>query len=227
MNVVFGGGLWPLGWSIGFVERPLGETHSRYRAWGLKARFEELGRRPILDLLGRLLPFEMPYTRRLLVGTRSGWTAIFDNSRGGGDPWPPTSYFAAGDVRGVIATHIPREQYSLPATQFHLMGPSGEPPLFDVRTIAAGVFDSGRWEFEAWGQLQPFEETEAYEKRLVPDRFDRAMLLRYLAALGIDADEPDFYGEAVLVQDRWRLARRWRAPLEQARKECLGELPWS
>jgi hypothetical protein len=53
------------------------------------------------------------------------------------------------------------------------------------------------------------------------------MLLRYLAALGIDADEPDFYGEAVLVQDRWRLARRWRAPLEQARKECLGELPWS
>jgi hypothetical protein len=42
-DVVFGGGLWPLGWSIGFVERPLGETSRRYRAWGLNAHFEELG----------------------------------------------------------------------------------------------------------------------------------------------------------------------------------------
>jgi hypothetical protein len=227
MNVVFGGGLWPLGWSIGLVQRPLAEIYDRYRAWGLKARFEELGRLPILDLLQHLLPFEMPYTRRLLVATRSKWTAIFDNSRGGGDPWPPTSYLAAGDVHGVIATHIPRKQYSLPATQFHLLGPTGEPPLHYVRTIDAGIFDSGRWEFQTFGQPQPFEETEAYEKRLIRDRFDRDMLLRYLAALGIDADEPDFYGEAVLVQERLKLRRPWRAPLEQARKECVGELPWS
>jgi hypothetical protein len=227
MNVVFGGGLWPLGWSIGLVQRPLAEIYDRYRAWGLKARFEEPGRLPILDLLQHLLPFEMPYTRRLLVATRSKWTAIFDNSRGGGDPWPPTSYLAAGDVDGVIATHIPREQYSLPATQFHLLGPTGEPPLHYVRTIDAGIFDSGRWEFQTFGQPQPFEETEAYEKRLIRDRFDRDMLLRYLAALGIDADEPDFYGEAVLVQERLKLRRPWRAPLEQARKECVGELPWS
>jgi hypothetical protein len=227
VDVVFGGGLWPLGWSVGFVERSLGETVTRYRAWRLKARFSELGRRSIFEALQLLLPFEMPYSRRLLVSTRNDWTAIFDNSRGGGDPLPPTSYLAAGDVQGVIATHIPPGQYWLPATKFHLLGPAGERPLHYVRTIDAGVFDSGRWEFEMWGEPQPFEETDAYEKRLVRDRFDRAMLLRYLAALGVDADDPDFYGDAVLVQQRGLVLRRWRASLEQARKECLGELPWS
>ncbi len=112
MKLVFGGGLWPLGWSVGFVERPLSETYARYRAWGLGlgAAFNELGQLPIVDALHQLLPFEMPYTRRLLVGTSGRWTAIFDNSRGGGDPWPPTSYLARDDAHGVVATHIPPEQ---------------------------------------------------------------------------------------------------------------------
>jgi hypothetical protein len=174
----------------------------------------------------------MPSTRRLLVGTTGRWTAIFDNSRGGGDAWPPTSHLSRDDVRGVIATHIPREQSSLPATQFHLLGPEGEPPLRYVRTIDAGVFDSGRWQFETRGTVQPFEDVDAYEARRIRDRFNRPMLLEYLAALGIVADEPGFYREAVLVQEDtrdWELKRRdrWRASLEKARRECLGELPWS
>jgi hypothetical protein len=162
MQVVLGGGLWPLAWSAGFVELPLRETYDRYRAWGLEVAFSELGQVPIVDALQRLLPFEMPYTRRLLVRTSGSWTAIFDNSRGGGDPWPPTSQLAREDAHAVIATHIPREQSSLPATQFHLLGPEGEPPLMYVRTIDAGVFDSGRWQFETSGSVLPFERVDAY-----------------------------------------------------------------
>jgi hypothetical protein len=227
MKVVFGGGLWPLGWAVGFVERSLAETYAHYRDWGFDAAFDDLEERPILDALRHLLPFEMPYTRRLLVGTSSRWTAIFDNSRGGGDPWPPTSYLAGEDARGVIATHIPREQSSLPATQFHLVGSGGEPPLMYVRTIDAGVFDSGRWEFETSGTVQPFENVDAYGARRIRDRFTRAMLLEYLAALGIDADEPGFYREAVLVQENtrsWKLKRQWRATLDEARRERFAEL---
>lgn len=229
MNVVFGGGLWPLGWSVGFVERSLSDTYARYRDRGLKVAFSDLGERPILDALRRLLPFEMPYTRRLLVGTSGRWTAIFDNSRGGGDPWPPTSQLSRDDVRGVIATHIPQQQSSLPATQFHLLGPEGEPPLMYVRTIDAGVFDSGRWQFETSGTVQPFEDAGSYTARRIRDRFSRRLLLEYLAALGIDADEPNFYRGAVLVQDDtrdWKLKRRdrWRASLDEARRERLVEL---
>jgi hypothetical protein len=229
MNVVFGGGLWPLGWSVGFVERPLGETYARYRAWGLRVTFTEFGKRPILYALGELLPFEMPYTRRLLASAGGRWTAIFDNSRGGGDPSTPTSQLSRDDARGVIATHSPAEQSSLPATQFHLLGPEGERPLMYVRTIDAGIFDSGSWQFETNGTVQPFEDLDAYKARRVRDRFDRTMLLEHLAALGIQADKPGFYGASVLVQEDtrdWKLGRGdwWRASLDEARRESLASV---
>ena len=44
------------------------------------------------------------------------------------------------------------------------------------------------------------------------------MLLRYLSALGIDADTISTYGSAVLVQER--LVRvSWRATLDEARAD--------
>lgn len=83
VDVVFGGGLWPIGWGVAFVERPLEDVQDRYRAWLPTWDLVRLGSAPLLRLLEHLLPLEMPYTRRLLVGTRGGWTAIFDNSRRG------------------------------------------------------------------------------------------------------------------------------------------------
>jgi hypothetical protein len=76
----------------------LRESLARYRSSGLRSEYSELAQRPLLDLLGRLLPLESPYTRRLLVGTPAGWTAIFDNSRSGGDPWLPASQLVADDT---------------------------------------------------------------------------------------------------------------------------------
>jgi hypothetical protein len=229
VNVVFGGGLWPLGWSVGYVERPLEDACDRYRSADVSAsKLTSLPDQPLLGHLEALLPFEMPYTRRLLVGTASGWTAVFDNSRGGGDPLPAVAMISGDEVRYVMATHIPADQFSLPATQFHLLGPGGDGGFPYIRTIDAGRFDSGRWEFLVDGEVQPFEEVEAYSKRLIRDRLTRSMLLRYLAALGIDADEPSFYGRAMLAEGSLRVRRdRWSATLDRARRESLGELPWS
>jgi hypothetical protein len=147
------------------------------------------------------LPLELPYRRCLLVGTTTGWTAIFDNSRDGGDPFPPTYLGRICNARAVVATHSSGPIETCPATQFHLFGPDGEPPLMYVRTVDAGVFDEGRWRFEARGEVQPFEETEAYSNRRIRDRFTREQLLRYLAALGIHADDAAWYREAVLARD--------------------------
>ena len=124
-------------------------------------------------------------------------------------------------TRGVLAGHIPQEQYPYPATQFHLFGSGGD----YVRTIDCGVFDSGRWSFEAYGTEQPFEELDAYGSRHVRDRFTRPMLLRYLSALGIDADITSSYGPAVLVQARF-VRVGWRATLDEARAEAsYGRAP--
>ena len=158
--VVFGGELWPLGNGVAFVELPLADAIAAYRE-GLNPppTLAHLGVLPIIDLMATLLPLQMPYKRRLLVGTTSNWTTIFDNSRGGGDPYSHARLATAHGVRAVAARHAPETQTALPATQFHLLGPTGEPPLMYVRTIDAGRFDSGRWEFLTSGTPQPFEDT--------------------------------------------------------------------
>jgi hypothetical protein len=53
--------------------------------------------------------------------------------------------------------------------------------------------------FDAWGPEQPYEEPERYRRRLIRDRFTREMLLRYLEALGITPEDPDWYTDAALA----------------------------
>jgi hypothetical protein len=77
---------------------------------------------------------------------------------------------------------------------FELLGPDGQPPLNYIRSITAGIFDSGRWLFELHGESLPFEEPAAYDARRKRDRFPRPMLVRYLGALGIDVDDTEIYG---------------------------------
>ena len=219
VEVVFGGGLWPLGQTVGFVELDLAGAIEAYRAWTRGWRpprpsFKQARETLLIDQLQRLLPLEMPYTRRLLVAHGQRWTAIFDNSRGGGDPYPAVAELSRiAGARGVVAGHTPAEQYPYPATQLHLFGQGDY-----LRTIECGVFDSGRWSFEASGTEQPFEEMAAYNARSVRDRFTRPMLLRYLSALEIDADTMSSYGPAVLVQERF-VRVSWRGTLDEARAE--------
>lgn len=226
--VVFGGELWPVANGVTFVELPLSEAIEAYREWGSHwasaPSLSEIEDRPIIRLLQSLLPLQEPYKKRLLVETRSSWTAVFDNSRSGDDTFPPTYLATENGRRAVEARHTPPSQHQFPATQFHLFGATGEPPLQYVRTIDAGIFDSGRWSFQTSGVVQPFEQTEAYTRRKIRDRFTRDMLLAYLAALGIMADQPTFYGRGVLAEgtDKWSPA--WTGTLDEARAEALEGL---
>jgi hypothetical protein len=200
-RIVFGGPLSPVGWSIGFLEAAFAEVVAAHRRWldelsnwVLRYRDECLGATPIQQQLARLDPLQTPPKRQLVVANGPSWTAHFTNDHLGGDSvsWVGHLCGVIG-CRGVIATHIPVGQYPYPATRFSLHSPEGE-----VRWLSAGIYDGGRWEVEALGEPQPFEE---------PGRpLDRELLLRYLTELGIDADEPDAYGEGVLVRTRgpWR-----------------------
>jgi hypothetical protein len=231
VNVVFGGGWWPLGWQVGFVEAPFDLVVERFRAWmkGLRQRhrFDALGG-PIGDQLHTLAPLEAPWTRELFVRTTGAWTAHFANSTGGGDSWPRVSFLAKElGLRWVLASHIPRDQYAFPSTQLWLGGPEGDRLGF-VRTIAAGIYDSGRWEFEAQGPIQPWEEPEHYDARLKRDRFTRELLLRYLGQLGIEADEPSFYRDGLRASERalWHWLRPPRTlGLPEARRDYATSRP--
>jgi len=100
------------------------------------------------------------------------------------------------------------------------LGPKGKPPLFYIRTITAGIYDEGRWRFEARGEVQPFESVDSYSARRIRDRFDKDLLMRYLRSLGIRADEPSFFTSATLFEES-NPGRRWSATLEEARRQSL------
>jgi hypothetical protein len=224
--IVFGGSLWPLGSSVAFVELPLEKAVDAYKEWGLSwdspPRLQKLETASILDMMSALLPLQMPYTKRLLVGSTSGWTAIFDNSRQG-DPFPPTHLARLREVRAVVATHTPPPQSGgYPSTQFHLFGPSGEPPLMYLRTVDAGVFDLNRWEFRLSGTEQPFEDTTSYQNPRIRNRFNREMLIRYLEALGIRADDPSSYTTGFLAEDTGVWPGGWTGTLDEIRAELTA-----
>lgn len=50
------------------------------------------------------------------------------------------------------------------------------------------------------GHAFPFEDAARYAVRRIRSRFDRDLLVRYLDALGIPADDDDAYGAGVIVQ---------------------------
>jgi hypothetical protein len=218
---VFGEGLWPVGWSVGFIEAPLSTVSDAVEKWepfsgtGLAYPDDDLG-----QLLQRLLPLEADYRRRLLVATSGAWTAYFDNELQGGDPFPWASHLSqALGCRGVTATHVPVEQYPYPTTSLEIFSPDGEPPLMYLRTVHAGIYDEGRWRFEAWGKVQPFERPDLYKARRVRERLTRDTLLEYLEAMGITADRADWYGGGVLYEEDAALDPARVLTLEEARQE--------
>ena len=228
MGPLFGGAAWPLGCEVGFLERPvrdvLGATKDWYRKLGRRWTETSLGPQPLLTELLALAPLQMPARRELIVGTTGNWTMHVSNSRGGGDSIGWVGHLS-GMLRchGIAARHVPQSQDPYPSTQFEYLGPEGVPPLHYIRTVSAGIYDEERWRFLANGPVQPFEKVDRYGARRIRDRFDRSLLIEYLAALGIRADDPDFFTAATLI-DQGPLEQQWSASLEEARAERLR--PW-
>jgi hypothetical protein len=220
-RIVFGGGHAPLGWGVGFVRAPYERVVEAALAWRREhlpgVEVVEL-RHPFPDALLALAPIETPSTREILARTANDeWTANLYNSHLGGDScsWYMAQVLAC---EAVVASHIPVGQYPFPATSFTMTAPRAPGPLHQLRSVAAGKYDTGRWEFHESGEPQPFEERERYAARLIRDRFDRQMLLRYLSALGIRADDPSFWKGGVLLQHLVKFSPR-TTTLEDIRSE--------
>jgi hypothetical protein len=220
-RVVFGGGHPPLAWGVGFVRAPYERVLQATLDWRKEhlpgVDVSELAQ-PFPDALLALAPIQTPPTREILARTSSDeWTANLYNSHLGGDScsWYMAQVLAC---EAVVASHIPVGQYPFPVTSFTVTAPRARPPLHQLRSVAAGKYDTGRWEFHESGEPQPFEERDRYSARLIRDRLDRDMLLRYLGALGIRADDPDFWMGGVLLQHRVTFSPR-TSTLEELRRQ--------
>ena len=103
--------------------------------------------------------------------------------------------------------------------QFYVLGP--QTGRDHVRAVWVGEEeDVGRWHFGTDGEVQPYEDVEAYRRRRRTDRLTERMLVDYAAAVGLRPWEDSFYRPPFHLITSLRLGRdRFQRTLAQARTE--------
>jgi hypothetical protein len=199
-GLLLGGVLAPAGLSTSFVHAEFAAAVDALTQWR-RSVGQEVELSPI-DLgmtLASIEPFEAPWTKELLFDCGE-WTAYLNNGIDGGDPTAAAPSLANElGVDLLVAIPAPPHGPGRSSTQLWVLGPSGTPPLMYRRTVSADCAD-GRWSWHAHGEPLPFEDLARYGARRIRDRFDRPMLIDYLRANGIRADERDFWGNGVLIR---------------------------
>jgi len=186
--------------TFGLIARDLQQVQTAFRRW---ARIGgEVEFRPVegtlSEMLAQLGPSGGPLTARLFVEADQ-WTAIFDNSSGGGDPSGVLGNLALRDAfRGVLVAHQPEDppDGAWGHYAFHIYDRAGE--LGFLRTLSA-IKDEGGWEWDEFGEQQPFEQPEFYQRRRIRDRLPLELLIEYCAAMGAHPFDVSWYGSRGLI----------------------------
>ena len=201
----------PITFAWAFLDAPLDRVREAIVTWrhGHHTEIEGHAIEAPLSVALRLLePLTTLRRRELLLSTKSSWTACFDNSARGGDPFGTASHLAlAMKCRSLVVRCIPHTLRAesdqavgtYGAVQFELFAPEEREWLNYERAVGVGN-DGGRWVFIDEGKPLPFERTERYKEKKIRDRFTPELLEEYCAALGIRLFDEDFYGpHGVLV----------------------------
>jgi len=124
-----------------------------------------------------LQPLTTPLDGYLLVETKSNWTAIFANGLRVNDVFSPVSYLPLRlNCRGLEVGYAPDRSKSdrkdlirvWGHAVFALYGPSNTDWLNRIRYLSVSNDVSG-WSLSESGDVQPYEEVEAYKKRQIQD----------------------------------------------------------
>jgi hypothetical protein len=229
----------PITTCMGFLEAQPKDAAREFAVWQAEVK-SELGvsvetlevRGAIEEVLLSLLPLRTAgATRRLFVPTTGNWTAYFDNGYRGTDP-AAIAYMAqrlscrtiwvVAKPHSLRSSGTPRKGRQ-GALIIEVYGPGRTENINLIRAIRLQN-DAGNWEFNAHGAPLPFEETEKYSSRRKTDRFTFDMMTRYLAKLGLNPFDAEFYlppsrGCAILVELSGNLPSSGRdVPLPEARK---------
>ena len=200
----------PVTFRFGFVETSFSLLCDAFQEWSrtidakypnLRTEFTPLTA-PLTKALLSLEPLTNPSDGYLLVETNSSWTAVFANGLRVNDVASATGYLPTVlNCRGVEVGYAPDFSKSKRkdlirkwgSTLFALYGPTNTDRLNRIRHVHV-CNDVDGWAFDEGGEVQPFEEPEAYKKCRTRDRFTFEMLERYCKALGIELNQDDFYG---------------------------------
>ncbi len=182
---------YPVTYDFGLIEAPVDVVAAAYKTWwvNLDKPVEEARLNGSLDeMFSQLEPLSMAMNRAMFLPTAAGWTAFFRNGILGSDPSSAMPVLAKQlDVRAMrICDSGPRKKYPAVIWEFYDPSETRDQVHVSRRSIAAAN-DGGRWVFEVSGTAFPFENIARYNARRKRDRFDRDLLLTYLANFGIDS----------------------------------------
>lgn len=201
--------------TIGFLGVPLEVAADGLVDWRRRLH-QQVDSRAVRGPLTVLIQELEPLTggvrpRELLVATNSPeWTAYLDCGIGGTDADPTIGYLAEKLLcNGVVASSIPHtygtsleEPGRYGGVQLSIYGPVKTDDFLNRVRVISAIHDGQRWQFDAEGVVQEFEQVEAYRSRKVRDRFTSHMLAEYCAALGLQPFDSDFYKDrGILVEN--------------------------
>jgi hypothetical protein len=199
----------PVTFRFGFVEASFPSLCDAFEQWhrdidakfAVKTEFSNIVA-PLEIALLSLQPLTTPLDRYLLVETKSNWTAIFANGLRVNDVFSPVSHLALRlNCRGLEVGYAPDRSKSDRKDLIHvwghalfaLYGPGNTDWLNRIRHLSVSN-DVRGWSFSESGDVQQYEELDAYKKRQIQERLTFEMLERYCRALGIEVNQLDFYG---------------------------------
>jgi hypothetical protein len=199
----------PVTFRFGFVEASFPSLRDAFEQWrwdidagfAVKTEFRNIVA-PLETALLSLQPLTTPLDRYLLVETKSNWTAIFANGLRVNDVFSPVSYLPLLlNCRGLEVGYAPDRSKSdrkdlirmWGHALFALYGPSNTDWLNRIRYLSVSN-DVGGWSFSESGDVQRYEELDAYKKRRIQERLTFEMLERYCRALGVEVNQVEFYG---------------------------------
>ena len=199
----------PVTFRFGFVEVSFPSLCDAFEQWhrdidakfAVKTEFSNIVA-PLETALLSLQPLTTPLDRCLLVETKSNWTAIFANGLRVNDVFSPVSHLPLRlNCRGLEVGYAPDRSKSdrkdlirvWGHALFALYGPSNTDWLNRIRYLSVSN-DVRGWSFSESGDVQQYEELDAYKKRQIQERLTFEMLERYCRALGIEVNQLDFYG---------------------------------
>lgn len=204
----------PITYSIAFLNASLGAVANELQNWrtqpfGIDAVTCSEMDRQLPNMLHQLEPIVHGATgRELLVATANPeWTAYFTGRFSGADQGVVSNLARLLKSRAVVASSIlpgSPEDVRRPngGVMFLLMADHQTDWLNYERSVGIGQ-DGKRWRFEQSGTPLPFETPDAYDRRVVRERFTHEMLVSYCSAMGLRPFDSGFYkGPSVLINSR-------------------------
>lgn len=189
----------------GFIKADFSIVVDALRSWFLSL-YHDVEMVPLNGDIERLLEFvaprRVPGSKYLITTTDSQWTACFSESHDVTSLVGHMSEVLFCDALEICALSPNgkkgEEDFYYPACQFVLYS-DGTDNILNIKRSIVCMNDGGRWIFETYGEVQPFEEIDEYSAKRVRDRFTIEMLDRYCQALGINALDSSFYGRDGLL----------------------------